>query len=168
MLMPHMTTEEKAQQERFMREALSEAEKAYVRGEVPVGAVAVLNGEIIGRGHNLRETLKDATAHAEILALREAAKKIGDWRLEEVTLYTTLEPCPMCAGALIQFRVKRVVFGAFDPKAGAAGSVVDLLRDPRFNHQVEVVGGVLAEESGALLKRFFQELRMERRDGRVD
>ncbi|ACX53208.1 CMP/dCMP deaminase zinc-binding protein [Ammonifex degensii KC4] len=151
-----------------MREALSEAEKAYVRGEVPVGAVAVLNGEIIGRGHNLRETLKDATAHAEILALREAAKKIGDWRLEEVTLYTTLEPCPMCAGALIQFRVKRVVFGAFDPKAGAAGSVVDLLRDPRFNHQVEVVGGVLAEESGALLKRFFQELRMERRDGRVD
>ncbi|RDV84596.1 tRNA adenosine(34) deaminase TadA [Ammonifex thiophilus] len=163
-----MTTEEKDQHERFMREALGEAEKAYALGEVPVGAVAVLNGEIIGRGHNLRETLKDATAHAEILALREAAKKIGDWRLEEVTLYTTLEPCPMCAGALIQFRVKRVVFGAFDPKAGAAGSVVDLLRDPRFNHQVEVVGGVLAEESGALLRRFFQELRAERRDGRVD
>ncbi|MGO0121627.1 tRNA adenosine(34) deaminase TadA [Desulfothermobacter acidiphilus] len=159
---------EEARHPVFMREALREAERAYARHEVPVGAVAVLEGEIIGRGHNLRETLKDATAHAEILALREAARYLGDWRLERVVLYVTLEPCPMCAGALLQFRVKTLVFGAYDPKAGAAGSVVDLLRDPRFNHQVEVIPGIMAEECAALLRRFFQQLREERRDGRVD
>ncbi|KUK40591.1 MAG: CMP/dCMP deaminase zinc-binding protein [Clostridia bacterium 62_21] len=145
--------------ERFMREALAEARLAYAQGEVPVGAVVVVNGEIIARAHNRRETLKDASAHAEMLALREAAQRLADWRLNEATVYVTMEPCPMCAGALVQFRVGRVVYGVDDPKAGAAGSVVELLREPRFNHQVEVIRGVLAEESRALLQEFFRALR---------
>lgn len=142
-----------------MREALQEAAKAYALGEVPIGAVVVVGEEIVGRGHNLRETLKDASAHAEIIALREAARRLGDWRLAEAVVYTTIEPCPMCAGALVQFRVKKVVYGAADPKAGAAGSVVDLLREPRFNHQVEVVGGVAEAECREIIQRFFRELR---------
>ncbi|MBC7325329.1 MAG: nucleoside deaminase, partial [Moorella sp. (in: Bacteria)] len=113
-----------------MREALAEARKACARGEVPVGAVVVRDGEIIGRGHNLRETLMDSSAHAEMLALREAAQKTGDWRLTGCTVYVTIEPCPMCAGALVQFRVSRLVYGAKDPKAGAVDSVVDLVRNP--------------------------------------
>ncbi|MGQ9512988.1 tRNA adenosine(34) deaminase TadA [Thermodesulfitimonas sp.] len=148
-----------AKDEDFMREALREAEKAGATGEVPVGAVVVVGDEVIARGHNLRENLKDASAHAELLALREAARRLGDWRLTEAVVYTTVEPCPMCAGALVQFRVKRVVYGAADPKAGAAGSVVDLLREPRFNHQVEVVAGVLEEECREVMRRFFRELR---------
>ncbi len=144
---------------RFMQEALAQAEKAYALGEVPVGAVVVLGDEVIGRGHNLREVLKDASAHAEMLAMRRAASYLGDWRLNEAVLYVTLEPCPMCAGAIVQFRVGTLVYGAADPKAGAVDSLMDLVRDPRFNHRVEVVAGVLHEECGELLRRFFRELR---------
>ncbi len=148
----------------WMREALTEAEKACALGEVPVGAVVVRDGEVIGRGHNLRETLLDSSAHAEILALREAARKLGDWRLTGCTLYVTIEPCPMCAGALVQFRVSRLVYGARDPKAGAVDSLVDLVRDPRFNHRVEVISGVLEEECRAVIQRFFRGLREKKDD----
>jgi len=144
---------------RYMREALAEAKKAYALGEVPIGAVVVQDGEIIGWGRNLREMLNDSSAHAEILALREAARHVGDWRLCEATLYSTIEPCPMCAGALVQFRVKTLVYGAADPKAGAVDSVIDLVRHPRFNHQVEVVAGVLEDECREIIQRFFRELR---------
>jgi len=142
-----------------MREALAEANKAYVLGEVPVGAVVVRDGEIIGRGHNLREILKDSTAHAEILAMREAAGVVGDWRLNGAVLYSTIEPCAMCAGAIIQFRVTTLVYGAADPKAGAAGSVIDVIGQPRFNHRVEVLSGVLENECREIIQKFFRELR---------
>ncbi|MGB9802271.1 tRNA adenosine(34) deaminase TadA [Desulfofundulus sp.] len=148
---------------RYMLEALVEAQKAYEMGEVPIGAVVVLGDRIIGRGHNLRETLKDSTAHAEILAMREAARYLGDWRLLDTILYSTIEPCPMCAGALVQFRVKTLVYGARDPKAGAVDSIIDVVREPRFNHQVEVIPGVLADECAAIIQRFFRELRQKDR-----
>ncbi|MDQ0285197.1 tRNA(adenine34) deaminase [Desulfofundulus luciae] len=148
---------------RYMLEALAEAEKAYKLGEVPIGAVVVLGDQIIGRGHNLRETLKDSTAHAEILAMREAARHLGDWRLVDTVLYSTIEPCPMCAGAMVQFRVRMLVYGARDPKAGAVDSIMDIVREPRFNHQVEVVSGVLADECAAIIQRFFRELRQKDR-----
>lgn len=145
--------------EMFMREALAEARKAAALGEAPIGAVVVCDGAIISRGHNYRELGHDPTAHAEIIAIREASRVLGAWRLLDCTLYVTLEPCSMCAGAMVQARLPRLVFGALDAKAGAAGSVVELLQEPRFNHQVEVTGGVLAEESSQLLKDFFRELR---------
>lgn len=151
----------------YMREALAEAEKAYALGEVPIGAVVVLNGEIIGRGHNLREVLKDSSAHAEILALREAARHLGDWRLNGSTIYSTIEPCPMCAGALVQFRVSTLVYGAADPKAGAVDSLVDLVRDPRFNHRVEVLAGVLEDDCRSIIRRFFRELRQKDKPGEM-
>ena len=143
----------------WMREALAEAERALAHGDVPVGAVAVRDGTIIGRGHNQKEVDGDPTAHAEMLALQEAARTLGGWRLAGVTLYCTLEPCPMCAGAMVSARLPRLVYAADDAKAGAAGSVVELLRDPRLNHQVTVTRGVLADESRALLERFFTGLR---------
>ncbi len=143
-----------------MREALAEAELALAHGDVPVGAIAVREEIIVGRGHNRKEADGDPTAHAEMLALREAARVLGGWRLADVTLYCTLEPCPMCAGAMLSARLARLVYGADDLKAGAAGSVVELLRDPRFNHRVAVVRGVLAEESQALLEQFFAGLRV--------
>jgi tRNA(adenine34) deaminase len=143
----------------WMREALAEAEQALAHGDVPVGAVAVRDGVVIGRGHNRREVDGDPTAHAELLALQEAARTLGGWRLAGVTLYCTLEPCPMCAGAMVSARLPRLVYGADDAKAGAAGSVVELLRDPRLNHQVAVTRGVLADEARALLERFFAGLR---------
>jgi tRNA(adenine34) deaminase len=143
----------------WMREALVEAERALAHGDVPVGAVAVRDGKIVGRGHNRKEADRDPTAHAEMIALREAARALGGWRLVGVTLYCTLEPCPMCAGAMVSARLPRLVYGADDPKAGAVGSVVELLRDPRFNHRVAVTRGVLAEEAQALLERFFAGLR---------
>ena len=149
--------------ERFMREALAEAEAAAHAGDVPVGAVAVWQDRIIGRGRNRKEAWKDPTAHAEILALREAASNRGGWRLFDVALYCTMEPCPMCAGALVQARIPLLVYAVKDPKMGAAGSVYDLVRSPWLNHRVKVVSGVLAEEVEALLKRFFQDLR-----GRVE
>ena len=142
-----------------MRCALAEAERALGHGDVPVGAVAVRNGAIIGRGHNRREADGDPTAHAEMIALREAANALGAWRLAGVTLYCTLEPCPMCAGAMLAARLPRLVYGADDAKAGAAGSVVELLRDPQLNHQVQVTRGVLAEEGQAFLAQFFAQLR---------
>jgi tRNA(adenine34) deaminase len=142
-----------------MREALAEAARAAALGEVPVGAVVVADGRIAGRGHNRREVDGDPLAHAELLAIREASRRLGGWRLLGTTLYVTLEPCAMCAGALVQSRVARLVYGAADPKAGFCGSLGDLVRDPRLNHQVEVVDGVRAEECGALLRDFFAGLR---------
>jgi len=148
--------------ERYMREAIAEAEKAASIGEVPIGAVIVRNGEIVGRGYNLRETRKDPTLHAEMIAIREASEKLGGWRLIGCTLYVTLEPCPMCAGAIVQSRLEQVVYGAPDPKAGCAGTLMNLLNEPRFNHQVPVVEGVLVEECGQLLKEFFRQLRQKK------
>jgi tRNA(adenine34) deaminase len=145
--------------ERYMREALREAEKAAEAGEVPVGCVIVHGGRIIARAHNQRERLNDPTAHAEMLALTQAAAERGDWRLDDAVLYVTLEPCVMCAGALVLARLERVVYGAADPKAGACGSLYDIVRDARLNHRVEVIPGVLAEPCGAILKGFFVERR---------
>ena len=147
------------EKEFFMREALKEAQKAYDQAEVPIGAVVVLNGEIIGRGHNLREKEQDATLHAEIKAIRQANQHLGSWRLEDCEIFVTLEPCPMCSGAMILARMKKVIFGAFDPKAGTAGTFMNLLQDSRFNHQVEVEQGVLEEECQEILRSFFKGLR---------
>ncbi len=144
---------------RWMREALALAAEAAQLGEVPVGAVAVKDGAIIGRGFNRRELDRDPLSHAELLAIDQAAKALSAWRLSEVTLYVTLEPCAMCAGAIVQARLKRVVFGAKDPKAGAVGSLYDLLHEPRHNWRPEVTPGVLEQESSALLKAFFDQLR---------
>ncbi len=145
--------------EGYMRQALAEAVKAREAGEVPIGAVLVLKGQVISAGHNLKETLQDPTAHAEIIAIREAASKLHSWRLEEADLYVTIEPCPMCMGAILQARIRRVIFGAFDPKAGAAGSVVDLSMCRQLNHQVEVMDGVLGDECRQLLQDFFGQRR---------
>ena len=145
--------------ETFMAEALAEARLAAAEGEVPIGAVLVADGRIAGRGRNARERLHDPTAHAEILALQEASRALGRWRLTGSTMYATLEPCPMCAGALVNARVDRLVYAVADPKAGAADTLFDLLRDPRLNHRVEVASGVLAEECGALLSGFFRQRR---------
>ena len=142
-----------------MRQALAEARLAFERGEIPVGAVAVYRDQVIGRGHNRKESEKDPTAHAEILALREAARARGGWRLSQVTLYCTMEPCPMCAGALVSARVSRLVYGVDDAKAGASGSVMDLLQHPQLNHHVQVTRGVLADDAKALLVDFFRGLR---------
>ena len=147
----------------FMGIALAQAEKAFRLGEVPVGAVAVLDGEVIARGFNCRETLQDPTNHAEMSVLRQASAALGRWRLEGVTVYVTLEPCIMCAGALVNARIHRLVFGAFDPKAGGVSSLYDICRDRRLNHQVQVKSGVLAAEAAALLQEFFNHLREARR-----
>jgi len=144
-----------------MKAALAEARLAGAKGEVPVGAVVVCEGEIIARGHNLKEHLKDPTAHAEILVLRQAALIRGDWRLEDCDLYVTVEPCPMCAGALIQARIRRLVYGAADPRAGAVGSCLNLLEMECFNHRVEVTAGVCAPECALVLQEFFRKLRRE-------
>ena len=142
-----------------MRLALREAERAFEAQEVPVGAVIVHAGKVIGKGFNQREKLEDPTAHAEMLAITAAAQELNSWRLEDCTLYVTLEPCPMCAGAIVNARVKRVVFGAADPKAGACGSLMNVVQDARLNHRVELVAGVLADEAGAILKQFFRTRR---------
>ncbi len=143
----------------FMREALAEAHLALASGEVPIGAVVVHNGEVIGRGHNRRETQNDPTAHAEMLAIQDAARHLGRWRLTNATIYVTLEPCPMCAGAIVNSRLERLVFGAYDPKAGAVTSLMNLVQDRRLNHFVEVYDGICQRECAELLQRFFQELR---------
>ena len=145
--------------ERWMREALLEAQAAQAHGDVPIGAVVVHAGRVIARGHNEREHRADPTAHAEILALRAAAAALGSWRVLDSTLYVTLEPCAMCAGAIVLARIPRVVYGTADPKAGAAGSVLDVLAEPRLNHRPAVEGGVLGDECGAVLRRFFAERR---------
>lgn len=149
--------------EQWMRLALAQARQAIELGEVPVGAVAVLDGRVIGSGFNRKESDQDPTAHAEMIALREAAAHLNNWRLVDVTLYCTLEPCPMCAGAMIQARLSRLVYGAKDTRFGADGTIVDVLGRPEFNHRVEVVSGVLAEEAGELLQEFFRRLRGENR-----
>ncbi|MGH0944466.1 tRNA adenosine(34) deaminase TadA [Bacillus mycoides] len=148
----------------FMQLAIEEAKKAEAIQEVPIGAVIVLDGEVISVAHNLRETEQRSIAHAELLAIDEACKKLGTWRLEDATLYVTLEPCPMCAGGIVLSRIKRVVYGASDPKGGCAGTLMNLLTDERFNHQCEVVPGVLEEECGTLLTIFFRELRKKRKE----
>ncbi|MFH1679711.1 MAG: tRNA adenosine(34) deaminase TadA [Candidatus Eisenbacteria bacterium] len=150
--------------ERWMRLALQEAEEAALEGEVPVGAVVVHEERVIGRGHNRTEGANDPTAHAEILAIGAASEALGSWRLEGATLYVTLEPCYMCAGAIVLARLERVVFGATDPKAGACVSLADVVRDPRLNHRAEVEHGVLEEESRALLEEFFRKKREKSRE----
>jgi tRNA(adenine34) deaminase len=145
----------------FMREALRQAQKACEAGEVPIGAVVVLAGKIIGRAHNQVELLKDATAHAEMLALTQAEAAVGDWRLTECDLYVTKEPCVMCAGALVHTRVRRVIFGCADPVAGAAGSVMNLLQMPGLNHRCDIASGVLQDECSAILQDFFRKRRGE-------
>jgi len=142
-----------------MAEALAEARRAAGEGEVPIGAVVVAEGRIVGRGRNARERLADPTAHAEVLALQAASRELGRWRLSGATVYATLEPCPMCAGALVNARVDRLVYAIADPKAGAAGTLFDILRDPRLNHRLQVDSGVLAQECAALLQQFFREKR---------
>ncbi|MBQ2092017.1 MAG: tRNA adenosine(34) deaminase TadA [Clostridia bacterium] len=147
--------------EYFMREALAEARAADAEGEVPVGAVVVRNGEIVGRGHNGREGQKNALAHAEVVAIDAACKALGGWRLWDCDLYVTLEPCPMCAGAIVNARIKNVYFGAWDPKAGCFGSVIDFNELP-FNHKPQMTGGVLEEECGSILTEHFKRLRMSK------
>lgn len=149
--------------EKYMQAAIQEAKKAEEKEEVPIGAVIVKEGEIIARGHNLRELQNDPTAHAEMIAIRQAAARLKSWRLEECSLYVTLEPCPMCAGAIIQARLDRVVYGTTDPKAGCGGTLMNLLQEPRFNHQTEVISGVKQQECRQLLTQFFQRLRQKKK-----
>lgn len=148
-----------SEDEKWMRIALQEAEKALVSEDVPIGAIAVLNGEIIGRGYNKREADQDPTAHAEMIAMREASKAVGYWRLEDVTLYCTLEPCAMCAGAMVLARLPRLVYATTDPKAGAGGSIMDITRHPHLNHRVDVTQGIFADEASEQIKSFFRMLR---------
>ncbi len=154
--------------ERYMEEALRQARKAFDLGEVPVGCVIVYKDKIIARGYNCRNHKKTSLGHAEITAIRQACKKIGDWRLEECTMYITLEPCPMCAGAIIQARIPRVVLGAMNPRAGCAGSILNILQEERFNHQVEVTGDILLEECQELLKEFFRRLRKSNKEKKLE
>lgn len=155
--MAHLTTDEK-----YMKEAIRQAKKASALGEVPIGCVIEYEGNIIGRGYNRRMADKTVLAHAEIIAIRKACKKMGDWRLEGCTMYVTLEPCPMCAGAIVQARIPAVVIGSMNPKAGCAGSVIDLLHEEGFNHQVETRTQVLGEECAVMLSDFFRELRKKK------
>ena len=150
------------QDEKYMKEALKQAKKAYALGEVPIGCVIVYQDKIIGRGYNRRNTDKNTLAHAEITAINKASRMMKDWRLEECTLYVTLEPCQMCAGAIVQARITRTVIGAMNPKAGCAGSVLDMLHEPGFNHQVETEAGLLGEECSQMLKDFFKALRLDK------
>nr|WP_307229394.1 tRNA adenosine(34) deaminase TadA [Bacillus chungangensis] len=152
----------------WMRLAIIEAKKAREKDEVPIGAVIVLNGEVIARAHNLRETTQNAVTHAELLAIQQACERLGTWRLEGAELYVTLEPCPMCSGAIILSRIEKVYFGAADPKAGCAGTLMNLLEDDRFNHQSQVVGGVMKDECGELLRDFFRKLRLKQKTKKKD
>lgn len=154
----HLTEEEK-----YMKEAIRQARKAWKLQEVPIGCVIVKDGKIIARGYNRRNTDKNTLAHAEILAIRKASRVVGDWRLEDCTMYITLEPCQMCAGAIVQARIPRVVIGSRNPKAGCAGSILNLLQVPEFNHQVELTEGILEEECSSMLSNFFRELRERRK-----
>ena len=149
--------------EKFMKLAIKEAQKAYDKGEIPVGAIIVKDNKVIARAHNLKELKNDTTKHAEILAIQKASKKLGCWRLEDCDMYVTLEPCSMCAGALIQSRINKVYIGTMDYKTGACGSVLNLLSDYKFNHVVDVESGVLAEECEKILKDFFKDLRADKK-----
>ena len=150
-------------EEKYMKEAIRQAKKAEALGEVPIGCVIVYEGKIIGRGYNRRNTDKNTLSHAEITAIRKASKKVGDWRLEGCTLYVTLEPCQMCAGAIVQARIDEVVMGSMNPKAGCGGSILNLLEMPEFNHQVKVTRGIMEEECSQMLTEFFKELRIRNR-----
>ncbi|NLP45458.1 MAG: nucleoside deaminase [Epulopiscium sp.] len=150
---------EQVNHEKYMKIALQLAQKACQQDEVPIGALIVYDGKIIGEGYNQRNMQKNPLAHAEIQAIHQASKYIGDWRLEDCQMYITLEPCPMCAGAIVQARIPQVIIGADNPKAGCAGSILNLLQEPHFNHQVEIIRGVLKEESSLVLKNFFKQLR---------
>lgn len=150
--------------EYFMELAIAEAQKAKAIGEVPIGAIVVLDDQIIGRAHNLRETSKNAVTHAELMAIQQACETVDNWRLENTTIYVTLEPCPMCAGAILQSRIPRVVYGARDIKAGCVHSLYSLLSDSRFNHECDLTEGVLAEQCGQILTDFFQELRARKKE----
>ena len=154
-------------QEKYMKEAIRQAKKARALEEVPIGCVIVYEDKIIARGYNRRNTDKNTLAHAELQAIRKASKKLGDWRLEGCTMYVTLEPCQMCAGALVQSRIDKVVIGSMNPKAGCAGSVLNLLQMEQFNHQVEIVSGVLGEECSAMLSDFFRELREKKKQEKL-
>ena len=155
-----MKTTQLTDQEKYMKEALRQAKKAYALGEVPIGCVIVHEGKIIGRGYNRRNTDKNTLAHAEITAINKASRKLGDWRLEGCTLYVTLEPCQMCAGAIVQARIDEVVMACMNPKAGCGGSILNILEMPEFNHQVKVTRGILEEECSHMLTQFFKELRI--------
>ncbi len=144
-----------------MKEALKQAKKAAELGEVPIGCVIEYQGKIIGRGYNRRKIDKNTLSHAELIAIRKASKKMGDWRLEECTMYVTLEPCQMCSGAIVQARIPTVVIGCSNPKAGCAGSILNILQEPKFNHQVEIVNGVMEEECSKILTDFFKQLRLK-------
>lgn len=146
-------------QQKFMREAIKQAKKAYAIDEVPIGCVIVYEGKIVARGYNRRTTDKNTLSHAELNAIRKASKKLGDWRLDDCEMYVTLEPCQMCAGAIVQARIKKVYIGCMNPKAGCAGSVLNLLQVEKFNHQVEIETGILEEECSSMIKEFFRELR---------
>ena len=154
--------------DKYMEEALQEAKKAAAMGEIPVGAVIVKDGEIISRGHNRTETDKDPTAHAEMIAIRGAAKALGGWRLPGCTLYVTLEPCSMCAGAIVWARIERLVIGTMDPKGGACGSVFNIVQEPKLNHHVEVETGCMQETCSDLMKSFFKDLRRRRNDNKPE
>lgn len=156
------------QDEKYMKAAIREAKKAYDLDEVPIGCVIVRNDKIIARGYNRRNTDKNTLAHAEMSAIKKASKKTGDWRLEDCTMYVTLEPCQMCAGAIVQSRLGKVVIGSMNPKAGCAGSVINLLQMKQFNHQVEMQTGVLEEECSTMLSGFFQELREKKKRAKLD
>ena len=152
--------------EKFRKEAIKQAKKAYAIDEVPIGCVIVQNGHIIARGYNRRNTDKNTLAHAELTAIKKASKKTGDWRLEDCDLYVTLEPCQMCAGAIVQSRMRRVIIGSMNSKAGCAGSILNLLQIPQFNHQVEITQGILEEECSTMLSRFFRELRQRKKENK--
>lgn len=154
------------EEERYMKEAIRQAHKAWKLGEVPIGCVIVRDGKIIARGYNRRNTDKNTLAHAELQAIRKASRAAGDWRLEDCTIYVTLEPCQMCAGAIVQARISRLVIGSRNPKAGCAGSVLNLLQVPAFNHQVEITEGVLEEECSLMLTNFFRDLREKKKEAR--
>ena len=153
------------QDEKYMKAAIKQAKKAYALDEVPIGCVIVQNDKIIARGYNRRNTDKNTLAHAELSAIKKASKKTGDWRLEDCTMYVTLEPCQMCAGAIVQSRLKKVVIACMNPKAGCAGSVLNLLQMKQFNHQVEMETGILEEECSQMLSNFFKELRQKKKSG---
>ena len=154
--------------EKYMKEAIRQAKKAYALGEVPIGCVIVYQDKIIGRGYNRRNTDRNTLAHAEITAINKASKKLGDWRLEDCSLYVTLEPCQMCAGAIVQARVKEVIMGSMNPKAGCGGSILNLLEMPEFNHQVIVRRGILSDECSELLTTFFKELRIRNKEEKAN
>ena len=156
------------EQEKYMREAIRQAKKAWALDEVPIGCVFVFDGKIIARGYNRRNTDRNTLSHAELNAIKKASKKLGDWRLEGCTMYVTLEPCQMCAGAIVQARIDEVVIGSMNPKAGCAGSVLNLLDIPQFNHQVKITRGILQEECSALLSDFFRELRKRKKEQKKD